>query len=113
MGAGVAGLSEAAGVGVGVGVGGVIGMVIGVADGDAPPAVATGGGMAVMIGMRATEADGAGDRPTPVATTLGEGAAARSAAEEPAGTAMAACVHAVSARIAIERIRIKFHMRRT
>ncbi len=107
MGAGVAGLSETAGVGIGV----VIGMVIGVADGD-PPVVA-GGGMAVTIAMSATEADGAGDRPAPVATMLGDGAAARPAADELAGAAMVACVHAVSARIAIERIRIKFHMRRT
>ena len=106
-------MSDAVEVGVAVGIGMLVEVAEGASEGDAPPAVAVGGGTAVMIGMSGTEADGTGDRPVPVAAMLGDGAAARSAAEELAGTAMAACVHAVSARIAIERVRIKFNMRRT
>jgi len=104
----VAGAAEAVGMGM------FIGMGVGVADGasdEAPPPVlvADGAALAAAIGVSANEADGPGAT-TLVATALGAEAAAR-AAGGLVGAAAVACVHAVNARIAIERVRIKFHMR--
>jgi len=96
-----------------------MGIVIGVADGAseavAPPPAALVVVCSVTdpaLGTAADEADAPGDRAAVVATALGDDAAARAAVELLAGTAVLACVQAVSARIAIDRVRIKFHMRK-